>query len=430
MSIPSNNVDELPVRSTEIASTAIKEHFDGGVVRLTQHMRPVHHFRNGLWRAIDNQLGNSGDPELSVGVDELLRFRLRPNLLAGRPVLAFAKGDSHVTITPLGINEVDGQPVGNNGWGYENAWNGADLGFTVAGHFVRKVIRLWAGHPTSFAFRVEDEAGMDTASLRFGNEFRILDPYLEHNDYPAVIPLTWTKSLVNGKLRLRVDLPPPASSPTGSWVGWRLDPTLTLEPNAADGLDASVWEGGPTSNFGTGILWIGSASSVTQRTRTFIKFNLSALPSNAILSSTTLSLYANFDRSTVARIFRVFRVKRAWVEAQVTWNRYSTGNDWQTAGGFGTGDCEQTDIGIRAFTATETLNVYKDFVLTPTTKADLDLGNGFLIKADTEIDDRYDFNSSDSASNQPKLVIVYTEPSGRGVFIAPFTNTFPGAFGL
>jgi len=51
-------------------------------------------------------------------------------------------------------------------------------------------------------------------------------------------------------------------------------------------------------------------------------------------------------------------------------------------------------------------------VLTPTTKSGLDLGNGWLIRADSEIDDRYDFSSSDepTAASRPKLTIVYTIP--------------------
>jgi hypothetical protein len=111
----------------------------------------------------------------------------------------------------------------------------------------------------------------------------------------------------------------------------------------------------------------------------------------------------------------VFRQKRAWVETQATWNIYSTGNNWSTAGGFHVDDCEQTDIGNRAFTATETLNQFKDFTLTAASIAEMIAGggftnNGFLIKADTETNDQYLFAGSGdgTAENRPKLVIDYT----------------------
>jgi hypothetical protein len=69
-------------------------------------------------------------------------------------------------------------------------------------------------------------------------------------------------------------------------------------------------------------------------------------------------------------------------------------------------------------------------LLTPTTKSGLDLGNGWLVKADVESDDAYSFDSSDHATalNRPKLVVVYSLSSGRSFFVAPFTSPFSGAF--
>lgn len=194
--------------------------------------------------------------------------------------------------------------------------------------------------------------------------------------------------------------------------------TLTLQPDGTAGQDATIKSsGGGTGNFATDTtIVVGEWNAGSSIERTLIKFDLSSLPSDAVISSATLSLYALTDLSSNARTVRVYRVKRAWVESQVTWNIWSTGNNWSTAGGFHADDCEQTDIGSRAFTATETLNQFKDFSLTPTTKADLDLGNGYLIKSDTETNDMYTFASSDNATaaNRPKLVIEYTAGDDAG----------------
>jgi len=64
----------------------------------------------------------------------------------------------------------------------------------------------------------------------------------------------------------------------------------------------------------------------------------------------------------------------------------------------------------RSWLAAGTLNEFKDFALSPVTKAALDLGNGWLVKADTEADDGHGFSASDNgtAANRPKLVVVYT----------------------
>lgn len=187
--------------------------------------------------------------------------------------------------------------------------------------------------------------------------------------------------------------------------------TLVLQP--AEGIDNWIRSG--YGNKGTDTtLTIGNGNDANNyTTRTLIKFDLSTLPDNAIISSATLSLFCNGDFSSNARTFKVYRVLRAWVESQSTWLIWKTGSNWGTAGAFGADDCEQTAIGSRDFTATETINAAKDFVLTPTTKSGLDLGNGWLIKADTEEDDAYQFASSDSAveAQRPKLTIVYTLPA-------------------
>lgn len=206
-----------------------------------------------------------------------------------------------------------------------------------------------------------------------------------------------------------------------------IDPTFTTQPDAAAGIDAMISAVEATYNFGTFIdFWLGWGDDWL--CRFLIKFDLTALPADAIISAATFSFYITADYADAGGTWRIYRQKRAWVEGTraraadspatgVTWNRYDTTNNWQTAGGFGADDCEQTDIGSRAFTATETINEFKDFSLTPTTKAGLDLGNGWLIKAVLESStyNEYDGVTSDdaTAAYRPKLVVDYTEaPSG------------------
>jgi N-acetylneuraminic acid mutarotase len=184
--------------------------------------------------------------------------------------------------------------------------------------------------------------------------------------------------------------------------------TLFLQPAEADAYDTFITDFQQTTNYGTnGVVRTGGASNLIWRS--LIKFDLSSIPAGAEITSATLSLYAVTDNSDNARTYRVFRIKRAWVETQATWQIYSTGNSWQTIGGFGALDCEQTDIGSRDFTAAETVNQFKNFPLTPTTKEALDLGNGWMIKVDTELADHYQFKSSSDGEPtlRPKLSITY-----------------------
>ena len=189
--------------------------------------------------------------------------------------------------------------------------------------------------------------------------------------------------------------------------------TVTLNPSG----DTQLISTSPTTNFNTStFLGIGESDGVTEVRRSLIRFDLSSIPAGSVINSATLRLYCVQDLSTVARALRVYRSLRAWIEDQATWNVYATGNNWQTAGGFGALDCEQTAIGSRSFTASEAINVYKEWTLTPSSIQEMVNGtfanNGFLIRADTETNDAYRFNSNAAASNKPELVIVYTV-SGR-----------------
>lgn len=175
----------------------------------------------------------------------------------------------------------------------------------------------------------------------------------------------------------------------------------------------------PDTNPGdSGSYTLGERNDQTnQKKRPLMYFPITQnIPAGSTLSSVVFSIYANLDRSDNARTARVYRVKRAVDLASVTWNVYSTGNAWQTAGGTGANDIDTTEIGTRNFTATETLNQYKDFTLTTAAIQEMIDGtftnNGFLIKMDTESDDAYLFDTG--GANQAILTISYTPPPVAG----------------
>ena len=179
--------------------------------------------------------------------------------------------------------------------------------------------------------------------------------------------------------------------------------------------DTFIRTGLTTNQDASADMHIGEINNAVNTYRSLVKFDLSSIPSSAIVSSAILSLYCITDYSSNSRTFRVYRTKRTVVYNQCTWYIYSTGNNWQNEGGFGTDDCEQTDIGSRSMSATETLNVYKDFTLAPGKVQEMISGtftnNGFFCKADTEENDMYSFNTNNAASNKPKLTIEYTLPT-------------------
>jgi len=189
-------------------------------------------------------------------------------------------------------------------------------------------------------------------------------------------------------------------------------PILELQPDETTGQDSYSDSANPTINYGAATyMWIGQyIGGGGSLHRGFIKFDLSALPDNAIIDSATLQLRAGINFGANVRVLRVYRLKRAWVEAQVSHNIWATGKNWLSPGAFHPNDCEQSDIGNVSVPTTS--DVYVTLTLTPTTKAGLDLGNGLLLKMDTESNDMHFFHSSTSPTPAywPKLTINYHMP--------------------
>lgn len=200
----------------------------------------------------------------------------------------------------------------------------------------------------------------------------------------------------------------------------------TSQPDETTGIDAAIASANATTNYGTAItVEVGERAVVTSTARTLIKFDLSSIPSTAIINSAILSLWVKTDYSSNARDFKVYRVLRDWVEAQVTWNIWKTSNNWTTVGcGSDGNDADLTTVWATTnFTATEAAGTEKQFSLSTTEfKKFVDgrLTNyGWLIKADTETNDGYDFYSSSEATlttRRPKLVVDYSMPRSTTMF--------------
>lgn len=162
--------------------------------------------------------------------------------------------------------------------------------------------------------------------------------------------------------------------------------------------------------------WIGERNDATQIRRVLLKYAAlsdGTIPSTSTILSAKLFLYVNADYSSNARTLDVFRVLRAYNPAQTTWNVYTTGNAWTTAGcGSAGNDYDNTVVGSRAFSASETLNEYKEIDLDPALIQDFVDGswtdNGFILRFQTETNDAYRFNLSvANETNLPYIEVVY-----------------------
>lgn len=417
------------VDAAEYTSAYVQSELIGkGRQRLTISSSPVAYQDGGVWKKIDSNFVDGTDSSNEVNTAQM-KVKVYPD--GARKIMPTGEADKYLLLgRPYVLNvssvwqPVDfGAPVRT---GNKLVWTKAVGGVTIThiGHGLKHEIELFGGYvprESKFAYPISFGGGVTrvgTSLVLNGVTVAVLQkPVVYDADNPMdVRQITYSFESLNGVTPAVVSTLPDLTGMTRPVV----DPTVTLQPGAAAGIDTRMLSDNATSNYGvsTAISVGENNAAVGQVHRTLIKFDLTTIPNT--FTSAKLYLYADLDLSSNARTMRVYRLLRAWVEGTrdgvedapatgATWNRYDTTNNWATAGGFGAADCEQTDIGSLALGAAETINEVKIIPLTPTTKAGLGT-LGWLIKMDTETDDLYRFVSSDAATaaNRPKLVIEYT----------------------
>ncbi|MCX6275783.1 MAG: DNRLRE domain-containing protein [Bacteroidetes bacterium] len=184
-----------------------------------------------------------------------------------------------------------------------------------------------------------------------------------------------------------------------------------VQPNAADGKDASVTTQVPTANYGTlidyeGITW--TCQSVLCNGRSLIQFDLSAIPSTANIDSAFLFLYANNNAvngivgqptygTDNAGYLR--RITQTWDENTVTWNNQpATTTQDEVIIPQSTSSSQDYTLDIKAIVQASVQNPSTSF--------------GFMISEINEVNyyNSLIFGSSDAADANihPKLKVCYT----------------------
>ncbi|MFT3893674.1 MAG: disaggregatase related repeat-containing protein [Anaerolineales bacterium] len=117
------------------------------------------------------------------------------------------------------------------------------------------------------------------------------------------------------------------------------------------------------------------------------------------------------------------------MKSETTWNIASAGIGWQTPGASGANDREGIEIGSIQILANEALNTEKRIFLSTSRIQELVSGafanNGFLIKTDTEENDRFNYKTSDNTttSQRPKLVVQYSLDTVVSIATGTYTST-------
>lgn len=185
--------------------------------------------------------------------------------------------------------------------------------------------------------------------------------------------------------------------------------TLTIQPNA----DTFFTENMSPPDVGSyPDLRVATGTDGDDR-RSVLRFDFSALPEGATITDATLNLYYQSSYGDpVGRTHWVYEITQtAWTETGATWNEYSSGNSWATAGGdYTITDGSSTIIPASfGWVSWNILALAQNFQISEIAE--------FLIKDETEggcvgANCGANFWSRDYTTDpllQPKLVITYTE---------------------
>ena len=118
-------------------------------------------------------------------------------------------------------------------------------------------------------------------------------------------------------------------------------------PSYSGAVDTYMNQATPTINYEATGYWILSSNQAGSNSGGLLRFDLSAMPSNLIVTNVVLGLTTTSYSQTVDSFFNIYQSRRAWNSSQATWNVYATGNSWTTAGAQSTvSDIYSTSLGI------------------------------------------------------------------------------------
>ena len=158
-----------------------------------------------------------------------------------------------------------------------------------------------------------------------------------------------------------------------------------------------ITELAPTYTYATRIFWtVGNTGEKTARA--LLDCNFDYINDNDVIVNAKLRLtrYGTLVAASNARKIQVFRLKRSWIAGDTTgvatnsssnWLTADGVNNWGSAGAFSLSDCEQTPIGEIQVAADHDGEII--IPISVSSKSELTLGYGFLIKMETELNDAH-----------------------------------------
>lgn len=382
----------------------------------------------------------------------------RPHMVAAAPFLVSVGGDGLRRIHPT--RELDRyfefgapfiKPAGS--WQKVNlgtptrtknslTWTTANAIASIvhAGHYIKLGIELkggWQPPNGQFAFPVGLNGLTRSGNVLLADGRPVMTmrpPHVEDLSNPLdVRPIASQFVTVGGQAYALLTLP----SLTGMARPF-VDPTLTLQPDAADGKDTRLlnYAAFLLHNSGTGVeLAVGRFISDAEVQHSLIAFNVSSIPLNSIVQSAQMSLWISNSTYTYAGTsvdcYDIAAANAAWPEGtkglavggagDSCWtfrDQGGAGTNWAGSAGCSLPDVDYVNsiIGTFIISGTSADTQVDAVLLSNAVQAWLTTNNGMLLRATVEAGSGQGFHvhSSDyaTAAYRPKLAVVYTLPAG------------------
>ena len=113
-----------------------------------------------------------------------------------------------------------------------------------------------------------------------------------------------------------------------TYVNWALiwadTTTVTIQPNPTAAKDAYLWSPSPDSNLGDFQYLCVGLSALNQIARSYLQFDLSSIPSTAVIGWAYIGIYYYSGSSAVATPIGIYEVTATWSESTITWNDQPT----------------------------------------------------------------------------------------------------------
>jgi hypothetical protein len=213
--------------------------------------------------------------------------------------------------------------------------------------------------------------------------------------------------------------------------------TVTIGDNTGNTFsgtdDVELRQDDPTNNFGALNTLEANIYTVGAQRDSLIKFTgLSNITGPVTVTAATLKLHVYEVGGTGTITVNIYRCVRAWIEAQATWNVYTTGNSWGTAGCL-------SDVTDRISPASATIGLAEtiQYYTSGDLSADVQgwingsfTNNGWLLaRSDAGGDSRYRSVAASeyvTTTLRPYLTVTYDVGAGT----TPITATMSDRLGL